>query len=486
MSLVNWVVNGFNAAVGRKQNFEQLLKAKDIGRAILQMTDNSGKAEKALKVYDTMQHEVMSRPDKAIFGKKDEVTGKRSFLRFDKRWKIPVPYPVYINEIALVFLFGRPLKWKQVSEGTDRAFSAFLEVLKSTRFNAKIREAKRLAGAETVSAMLFHTFRNDEGKADVLIKVLAKSLGDDIYYRKDQFGRLIDFARGYCLQEVGGEIQYYVDIYTKKILYHCKRSTMGWDVEEEVNITGKLPLILFEQEPECAGVEPMINQKEWTISRTADVNDRFSDPALVADASIINSLPEQGETSKLFILKANGDGSKRPEIKYLTWDNAPDSKKLESDELDEKILRFSFTTKIDFDATKGLSQISAKALKQLMLLADIKASKHKERYDEYADRIASLVTTIIGNVLDISLKGECSRLVIEHEFQEPSGEDVEAAINNLVKMYNAGRMSLETLIEKNPLIEDSEAEKARIAKEHEADLQEEKERNRLDVFNSAE
>lgn len=128
--------------------------------------------------------------------------------------------------------------------------------------------------------MLFHTFRNDEGKADVLIKVLAKSLGDDIYYRKDQFGRLIDFARGYCLQEVGGEIQYYVDIYTKKILYHCKRSTMGWDVEEEVNITGKLPLILFEQEPECAGVEPMINRKEWTISRTADVNDRFSDPHL--------------------------------------------------------------------------------------------------------------------------------------------------------------------------------------------------------------
>ena len=46
-------------------------------------------------------------------------------------------------------------------------------------------------------------------------------------------------------------------------------------------------MILFEQEAECAGVEPMINRKEWTISRTADVNDRFSDPALVADASIV-------------------------------------------------------------------------------------------------------------------------------------------------------------------------------------------------------
>lgn len=486
MSLYSWVVNGFNAAVSRNQKFEELLKAKDIGRAILQMTNTSGKAEKALKVYETMQHEVMSRPDKAIFGKRDEVTGKRSFLRFDKRWKIPIPYPVYINEISLVFLYGRPLKWKQTSEGTDRAFSAYLDVLKSTRFNAKIREAKRLAGAEGVSAMLFHTFQNDEGKADVLIKVLAKSLGDDIYYRKDQFDRLIDFARGYCLQEAGGEIKYYVDIYTKQIFYHCKRSSMGWDVEEEVNITGKLPLILFEQEPECAGVEPMINRKEWTLSRTADVNDRFSDPALVADASIVNSLPEQGETSKLFILKPNGDGTKKPEIKYLTWDNAPDSKKLESDELDEKILRFSFTPKIDFDATKGLSQISAKALKQLMLLADIKASKHKEKHDEYADRIVNVIKAIIGNVLDISLKEECSRLVVEHEFQEPFGEDIEASINNLVKMFNAGGMSLETLIEKNPLIEDSEAEKARIAKEHEADLQEEKERNRQDVFNIAE
>lgn len=486
MKLYNWVVNGVNAALGRNQEFEQLIKSKDIGRAITLMTDKSAQAEKALKVYDTMQHEVMTRPDKAIFGKKDEVTGKRSFLRFDKRWKIPIPYPVYINEIALVFLYGRPLKWKQASEGTDRAFSAYLSVLKSTRFNAKIREAKRLAGAETVSAMLFHTYQNDEGKADVLIKVLAKSLGDDLFYRKDQFGRLIDFARGYYLQEAGGEIRYYLDIYTKKVFYHCKRSTMGWDVEEEANLIGKLPVILFEQEPECAGVEPMINRKEWTVSRTADVNDRFSDPALVADASIVNSLPEQGETSKLFILKPNGDGSKKPEIKYLTWDNAPDSKKLESDELDEKILRFSFTPKIDFDATKGLSQISAKALKQLMLLADIKASKHKEKHDEYADRTASLITAIIGNVLDISLKEECSRLVIEHEFQEPFGEDIEAAISNLVKMYNAGGMSQETLIEKNPLIEDTEAEKLRIAKEHEASLQEEKERNKQDLFNIVE
>lgn len=52
MGLFNWIVNGVNAAVGRNQEFEQLLKAKDVNRALSQMTDNSAKVEAALKVYD--------------------------------------------------------------------------------------------------------------------------------------------------------------------------------------------------------------------------------------------------------------------------------------------------------------------------------------------------------------------------------------------------------------------------------------------------
>ena len=79
MGLFNWIVNGVNAAVGRNQEFEQLLKANDVSRALSQMTDNSAKVEAALKVYDTQQHEVMNRPSKAVFGKKDPVTGNVSF-----------------------------------------------------------------------------------------------------------------------------------------------------------------------------------------------------------------------------------------------------------------------------------------------------------------------------------------------------------------------------------------------------------------------
>ncbi|MCC8153790.1 MAG: hypothetical protein LIP01_05970 [Tannerellaceae bacterium] len=212
MSVVDWLKNTFDAVTGRHQEFEELMKKKDINRIRSLMTDNSVQVAKAIKEYDVNQHEVMFRPDKAVFGAKDPITGARQFLRWDKKWKIPIPYQVYINEIALVFLYGRPLKWSQLTTDTDKAFDAFKDFLEDKHFNSQIREAKRLAGAETQSAMLFHVFQNEEGKADCLIKVLAKSKGDEILFRKDQYGRLKAFAWGYYLTESGRTVYHWIFI----------------------------------------------------------------------------------------------------------------------------------------------------------------------------------------------------------------------------------------------------------------------------------
>ena len=102
------------------------------------------------------------------------------FLRKGPVLKLPVPYPVYINEISLVFLYGRPVKWSQLSENTDRSFNKFMDVIKHTHFNSKIRQCKRIAGAETESAMLFRVFRDNDGNPDGQIRVLAKSKGEGL------------------------------------------------------------------------------------------------------------------------------------------------------------------------------------------------------------------------------------------------------------------------------------------------------------------
>ena len=457
MILFDLFKNYVNAIIGKDQEFEKLLAAGDISAVKDKMASGEREAIEAMREYDTYQHEVMRREDKIVTDK----NGK--FRRKEKTWKLPIPYPVYINEISLVFLYGRPVKWTQVSDGTDNAFSKYLEVIKDTRFDSKIRQCKRLAGAETESAMLFRVYRDTDDKPNVQIRVLARSKGDEIYYRFDQYENLLSFAWGYHVKESEDSNAYHFDVYTKERIYRCVKRNLGWEINEEVNFIGKIPVILFRQEKEWKGVEPLIHREEMIASRTADTNDYFSDPIAIMAAEIIKNMPEKKEAAKVLITN-DKDGVDKA-AKYLTWDSAPQSKKDEIEWLHTQILQKTFTPNITTDSLKQVSQLSAKALRTVMMLADIKASKHKEIHDELLDRSASLITAIIGNVLDVSLGGECENLRVGHEFQEPFGDDVADNLNNIIRAVEAGILSSEGGIELNPLVKDVAREKERLAAE---------------------
>ena len=463
MGLFDALLTSLKSIAGRKKEFDELLASKDISAIIEQMTTRHELIIDAMKDYDTFQHPVNFREPKIITDK----DGK--FVRKEEVWKIPIPYPVYINEIALVFLYGRPVKWSQVSTGTDNAWGAFQQFIKDTRFASKVRQCKRLAGAETESAMLFRVYKDVDGEGKETpkcqIRVLAKSKGDDIRVRWDQYENIISIGWGYYVKEDNNNTNYHFDIYTPKTIYRCRRVARGWEVVEEENLVGKIPIILFQQEKEWAGTERMLYRLEHVESRTADTNDYFADPIAIMDADVIKNMPEKQAANKLLIAKGLREGGVEKVAKYLTWDNAPQSKKDEIEWLENKIHTMSFTPNISFETLKSVSQLSAKALKTVMLLADIKASKRKETHDELLDRTASLITAIIGNVLDVSLAEECKKLVVEHEFQEPFGEDIAEALANIIKAYDAGIQSLETSVVANPLVKDGHAEYAKVQKE---------------------
>lgn len=475
--------NYLNSVVGRNQEFEELIKAKDISRVKELFTTREALTAEAMQEYDLKQHEIMARPDKILKNSKGERKGTL------KRWKLPINYPQYINEISVVFIYGRPVKWINQSEGTDKAFSAFQNIIKRTRFDSKIRQCKRLAGAETQSAMLFRVFRNNENQPDCQIRVLAKSKGDEIYARWDIYENLVSFAWGYHVKDSSTETSYHFDIFTSDVIYRCKRVLTGWEVVEEANLIGKIPVILFQQDKEWKGVEPLIEREEYIGSRTADTNDYFADPYFIVNADIIKNMPEKGDENKTLITKGMDDASKAAH--YLTWDSAPESKQKEIEWLQKHILTKTFTPNIDFENMKGLSNVSGKALKQMMLLADIKASKHKEIHDELLDRTANIFIAIIGNVLNIALKGECNNLVVGHEFQEPFGEDIKETIENIAKAKDAEMLSTEGAIELNPLVKDKMQELKRLDKEANEATQRQRDifgatQNKDDIFGGAE
>jgi len=453
MGLLTIVSNEVKAAVGYQQDFEQLLANKDVTRALTFMNDHSAMASENLTKYQTSTHEVMAREDRPVYDKKG------NFLRWTKRWKIPVSWQEYINEIALVFLYGRPVKWSQGSEGTDEAFENYINLLKEIRFDAAVRQCKRSAGAEGISAILYHVYQKD-GKPKLLLKVLSKKDGDDIYTIKDQYNRITSFAWGYKLTESGNKTIQHIDIYTKGSIYQCKRGNRGWEVIVKENQIGKIPALIFEQTPESESVNTMCDRYENLGSVDADVNDRFSNPAMVATAEVLNNLPKQEEEAKLYILKNGG------KIEYLTWNQASQSKQDEYTRLEKNILSKSFTPDISFENTKAFGNMSAKAIQKVFLLATIKAEKRKETHDEYMNRHASLMKAIMGNVLDYRNNVQYEKLILDHEFQSPFGEDVSDMLNDVLKQHGAGALSLQTTLELSYLVKNAKKEYEQIQAEN--------------------
>lgn len=464
MYLFNVMRNYLNSLTGTSQEFEELLAAKDITAVQGKMSNRFGLIEQARREYLCEEHKVMRREDKIAIKKNKDGTEERRIVPV---WRLPVPYQRYINEVSLVFMYGRPVKWAQTSEDTDEAFAKFLEVVDKTHFNSKIRQCKRLAGAETESALLFRTFRNSEGKADVQLRVLAASKGDEIYCRWDQYENLMSVGWGYHLTEAQNKVVYHFDVYTADRIYRCTQDgKVGWNVDEEENLVGKIPIIVFQQEREWSEVQWLIEREEDIASRAADTNDYYSDPTMVVSADVLKSLPEKGEAGKVMI--TNDVEGVDKAARYLTWDSAPESKKQELEWLQDQILNKSFTPKISLDTLKSVSQLSAKALRTVMMLAEVKADRHKEVHDELLTRTANLFKSVIGNVLDVSLAEQCSRLTISHEWQEPFGDDAAEDLEKIIKAVDAGILSTETAIEMNPLVKNAIAEQERLTEEKES------------------
>lgn len=473
MGIFSSITNNIKAAVGYKQSFDELLEAGDITRAVGLMTDWSEVAAKNLKDYKIGSHKIMDRKDKAVFDKKG------NFLRWRKRWKIPQPYQEYINEVSLVFLYGKPVLWAQYTENTDFAFDAYTKLNEECRFDSIIREAKRAAGAEGTSAILYHVYKDREGKPRLLLKCLCKDEDDEIYTIKDQYGRLTAFAWGYYVTEAGGHTVHHIDIYTDDTIYECQRGSVGWNVNKRKNPIGKIPVLLLEQKPEAASVQPMIERVENMESVDADVVDRFANPALVATADILNNLPKEEEEAKLFVLKNGG------ELKYLSWDQSSDAKEKQYQRLDNKIMNFSFTPQINLDSMKNLGNLSAKAIVKVFLLAEVKAERHKEKHDGYMNRHAHLMLAILANVLDYAHAEEYKKLVVTHTFQQPFGEESSDVLTDVLKMFGAGALSLQTTLELSYLVKNAKKELGLIKDEREESLKQQAEMNRQDVFQPA-
>lgn len=453
---MNYIFNLFQDSVlnasGTERMLLEVIQAGDIDRAKEMMQRRDYEVAEALKEYDPEAHEVNRRPNKIRRDKKPYYTEK-----------LPRGRQKYINEVELFFLLGQPIIWKATSEGTDNAFQAFSQFLKDTRFNSTIREAKRLAGAETECAKVYHIYR-EGNEPRVKAKVIARSNGYTLRPLFDQWDSLVAFGYGYYLNENGTSVEHF-DIETPGIIYRCRLGRTGWEVVPIPNPTGKINVIYYRQEKAWAGIQRRIDREEFVDSKAADTNNYFADPKLKATADVIGSMTGGGTEMVGEVLTMTD--KERSSVEYLAPPEYSSMKDSEKKDLAQSILFDTFTPDFSYENMKGMGTLSGEAMRRAMALGYMKRDNLKETYEELVDREKNLILAIMRNVTHIELSGELSRLELSHEFAEPFSEDKGTRINNITTLYRAGLMSLETAIEMLAFTDKTDEEIQRILKEKE-------------------
>lgn len=427
-AIFNAIRNKTLNSLGVERDLMRLIQDKDISQVESMMQNRDLEVCEAIREYDPETHEVNRRRDK-----------RRKNREPYKVQKLPRTRQRYINEIELFFLLANPIQWKNKDASSDNAFSAFIGFLRETRFNVTMRQAKRLAGAETESAKVYHIYQ-ENGTPRVKALVISKSKGYTLRPLFDQYGNLIAFGYGYCLKEGVNSVEHF-DIHTPDYIFRCRRGPVGWEVDAIKNPTGKINVIYYRQDKAWAGLQKRIDREEYIDSKAADTNNYFADPKVKATADVVQSLADPDTVGE--VIQMTGSESS---IDYLAPPEYSSMKDSEKKDLHDSILFDTFTPDFSYENMKGMGTLSGEALKRALILGYIKRDNLKEVYDEMVDREKSLIISIMSNVTHPELSAELNRMDIEHSFAEPFSDDKDKQWAAITSLYRGGLVSLETAV----------------------------------------
>lgn len=432
-------------------------------------------------LLEPINHDVMKkhkRRDKTIdipTGEKDDEGNDKTTKQSVPVARLSIPIQKKIVMTAAAFL-GTPVMQSNPEEGPEqRLVDALNKVWDDNKLDWRFRNIAKKVMSERECAELWYTEKAEDGywEEDTInsgfklsVKILARSLGDKMYPVFDDYGSMIAFGHKYTTRDENYKEVEHFDIYTAKKFFFSKlvgsvwwysqdRITYDTEFKSYDNPIGKIPVIYYSQDCyEWQDVQTLIDRLETKISNHADTNDYFDSPKLLAKGKILN-FARKGEAGQVFELENEAD------MKYLTWDQAPESTKLEIDNLLKFIYQYTCTPDISFENMKSLGAFSGIALKMFFQDALMKANDKREMYGECVQRRINYLKTALG-VLDPSVNVTLS---IKPAFNDVLPVNEEERINLLGTAVDKNLMTRDTAIRQNPLVENPEEEIDALDKE---------------------
>ena len=344
---------------------------------------------------DPMKHKIFNkiyRPDKEVENDETKRKVKVPVAR------IPLALQKLIVERAVSFLFGFDPKIKAepngpVEEALLKAVKNVLNISKSNSLNAEV--ANDLFSCTQVAEMWYATKLKEnqniygfDSEFKLRNMVFSPLRGDNLYpFYDEENGDLVAFSREYRVTNLDGTFTYFTTYTDERIIHFdiTKDAVIipGKDLKNELK---KIPIV-FATQPnvEWYVVQSCIERLEDLMSNFADTNDYNGSPILFGKGSIGKA---PGKTTAGKFITGTGESA---DLKYVTWDQAPESMKLEIEKLYDIIFGFTQTPNISFEMVKGIGTTSGIALKLLFMDAHLKVQTKRRIFDTYLIRRINII-----------------------------------------------------------------------------------------------
>lgn len=388
--------------------------------------------EQAKKALDPKLHDINDktiRPDKRVkidggndSGDKVIDTGEDGGnYRIEKVARVAVALQKLIVNRAVSFVFGNPVAYNATPE-TDKqeavlkALNRVLYDNKTTSMNRKI--ARSIFGFKECAELWYvqekakpHNTYGFATTKKLRMALFSPMFGDTLYPYFDETGDLVAFSRSYSRTTSDKKRFDYFETYTDTEHWLWVNGANGFEVVEgypkKVAI-GKIPIVYgYQPHFETQDVDSLIDRLEKLLSNFADTNDYHASPKIFVTGQI-NGWSKKGEAGAVI------EGEEGATMSYVSWQNAPESVKLEIETLLKMIYTITQTPDISFDSVKGLGAISGVALKLLFMDAHLKVQDKKEVFDDYLQRRVNIIKAFIGQ-FNTDLEAAADLLEVEPE-----------------------------------------------------------------------
>jgi SPP1 family phage portal protein len=446
-------------------NIESIMELEDWDKRIAQI-ESSNKPDfdpAALQETYDGAHEILNRDNKIKTDNEgnavDVIETAKMVLQFQKK----------IVDSAVAFLFGSPASLIKTTEQGDEAFAYLQKMLKKVKFNNQNRELARYLFTQRRAAKLYYIKNPDQPEKKLGCIILSAENGN-FYPNWNDDGDMDAFMRLYTKKMLVDGKEKEIDVfelYTETQIIKAEKLEGAWVETSIANPYAKIPVVYYEQDSEeWADVQSLIDRQELSLSELVDTNQYFASPIIKIIGQVEN-MPNKNDQGKAINCRytTNAQGQlEKGDAQYLTWDQRPESLKMQFDIIEKYIYAFSNTPDISFTnmLQNKPGNISGTALQLLLLDPILKSYNKQEIFDENLQRELSVVMAILGTI-ETGYSNDYVEMDIDIQFNSILPDNIGEVINYLsVASGGDPIISKETAVNKNPLVLDKIAEIERL------------------------